>query len=125
MTMPFEPLEDKRIYQRAEAVGDRIWEIVLKWEWFARRTVGTQWVSAADSIGANIAEAGGRFHPADVRNFFYHARGSLRESKYWLRRALKRGLITQEEFAAIDDALEQLSSEINQCINYQKTRQTR
>jgi len=123
--MPYETLESKRMYQRAEAIADRIWEIVDRWNWFARRTVGIQWVDAGDSIGGNIAEAGGRFHPNDVRNFLFYARGSLRESKYWLRRAHRRGLITDEEQKFVDDELEQLSREINEAIRYQKTRNRR
>jgi len=123
--MAYETLESKRMYQRAEAIADRIWEIVDRWNWFARRTVGIQWVDAGDSIGGHIAEAGGRFHPNDVRNFLFYARGSLRETKYWLRRAHRRGLITDEEQKFVDDELEQLSREINEAIRYQKTRNRR
>jgi four helix bundle protein len=110
------------MYQRAEAIADRIWELVLPWVWFAKRTVGVQLADAADSIGANIAEAGGRFHPAEVRNFLFFARGSLRETKYWLRRCSKRGLLPAQEVAELDEELEQLSREISQAINHQKTR---
>jgi four helix bundle protein len=120
--MAYETLESKRVYQRAELLADRVWEIVSGWEWFAKKTVGTQLARAADSIGANVAEAGGRFHPADVRNFLYFARGSLRETKYWFRRALRRRLMTDEQVTPLDEELEQLAREINQCINYQKTR---
>src|SRR6516165_1075139 len=120
--MPYEPLEEKRVYQRAEALGDRVWEIVIQWDWFARKTVGGQLARAADSIGANIAEAGGRFHPNDVRNFFYFARGSLREAKFWLRRAAKRGLMTAGTVANLDTELERLAREINECIRFQKSR---
>src|SRR5689334_18862215 len=104
--MPYEPLEEKRVYQRAEAFGDRIWELVDGWRWFPKRTVGIQFAEAADSIGANIAEAGGRFHPNDVRNFLYYARGSLREAKFWLRRSLARGLIQPDRVAELDAELE-------------------
>jgi len=120
--MPFEALEEKRVYQRAEALGDCVWKIVEVWQWFAKRTVGMQMVRAADSIGANITEAGGRFHPNDVKNYFYYSRGSLRETKYWLRRALQRGLLDESKFKELDNELEQLSSEINQCIRFQKNR---
>src|SRR5262245_52121216 len=120
--MPFEPLESKRVYQRAEAFADQAWELVLGWDWFTKKWMGCQLATAADSIGANIAEAGGRFHPADVRNFLYHARGSLRETKYWLRRALARRLMPEAEHKSMDDDLEQLSREINRAINHQRTR---
>jgi four helix bundle protein len=120
--MPFEPLESRRVYQHAEEVADRVWDLVIVWDWFPKKTVGTQLARAADSIGANIAEAGGRFHPGDVRNFLYYSRGSLRETKYWLRRAVRRKLITAEVFGSLDEELEQLSREINGSINHQKTR---
>lgn len=98
----YEPLESKRIYQRAEVLADNVWNYVLSWEWFAKKVVGMQLARAADSIGANIAEAGGRFHPADVRNFFYYARGSLRETKYWLRRATNRKLLSADVLTTLD-----------------------
>ena len=122
--MPYEPLEEKRVYRRAEALCDRVWEVVVGWEWFAKRTVGDQFARAADSIGANIAEAGGRFHPKEVQNHLYYARGSLRETKFWQRRALTRGLIDPDAAAALDQELEQLGREINECINYQESRST-
>ena len=120
--MPFEPLESKRIYQRAEELGDRVWDLVITWQWFALKTVGLQLARAVDSIGANIAEAGGRFHPYDVRNFLYYARGSLRETKFWLRRAVRRRLMNEEDFSGLDAELEQLAREINSSVNHQKER---
>ena len=57
-TVQFDELE---VYQLAERLSDQIWAIVLRWNVFARDTVGKQLVRAADSVGANIAEgAGGR-----------------------------------------------------------------
>lgn len=120
--MPYEPLEEKRMYQRAEAVGDRVWELVHVWDWFRKQTVGGQFARAADSIGANIAEAGGRFHPNDVKKFLYYARGSLRETIFWLRRSLTRAFITQADFDSLNGELEQLSREINSAIKFQKGR---
>jgi four helix bundle protein len=122
--VPYETLESRRVYQRAEALADRVWEMIVPWEWFARRTIGVQLARAADPIGANVAEAGGRFHPADVRNFLYYARGSLRETKYWLRRTGQRGLASPEQVAQLDEELEQLSREINECIKFQRTRRS-
>jgi len=122
--MPFEPLESKRVYQRAEVVSDRVWELVVNWEWFAKKTLGSQLARAADSIGANIAESAGRFHPGEVRNFLYYARGSLLETRFWLRRAHGRGLIPVETFTSLIAELDQLAREINQCVAFQKTRAT-
>lgn len=120
--MAFEPIEDRRMYQRAEALADEVWELVHKWDRFARRVQGEQFARAADSIGANIAEAGGRFHPNDVIKFLYYSRGSLREAKYWLRRSVARQLIPPETATRLDAELEQLSKEINGTIRHQKQR---
>jgi four helix bundle protein len=120
--MPYERLEDKRVYQHAEVLADRVWQIVTCWNWFAQKTVGCQWVDATDSIGANVAEASGRFHANDVKKFLYYARGSLRESKYWLRRALARELVSPADATDLDQQLEYLSSEVNAAINFQKRR---
>ena len=55
-------------------------------------TVGIQLVRAADSIGANIAEAYGRRSRADRRRMLFIARGSACELEHWLALAHARGL---------------------------------
>jgi len=67
--------------------------LLRPWPVFDKTTVGEQLVRATDSIGANIAEGYGRFHFGDQLRFFYFARGSLFEAKYWLRRAERRHLL--------------------------------
>jgi four helix bundle protein len=52
--------EGLRVYQLAEKLADRIWRIVINWDYFAKTTVGQQIVDAADGVGANIAEGTGR-----------------------------------------------------------------
>jgi four helix bundle protein len=59
MALKFEEL---RVLQAAEGVADSIWRQVVRWDPFAREVVGGQLARAADSVGANIAEAFGRFH---------------------------------------------------------------
>ncbi len=48
-------------YKRAFHLSNFVWEIVIKWDYFSRNTIGEQFVSAADSISANIAEGFGRY----------------------------------------------------------------
>lgn len=89
-------LEELRVLRDAEGVADRIWQEIVGWEPFAKEVVGSQLARAADSIGANIAEAYGRFHFGEKLRFLYYARGSLYETKYWLNRTMARQLIAPE-----------------------------
>ena len=82
--------ENLRIYKLAEDIADIVWDIVSKWEYSAKDTVGKQLVNSADSIRANLAEGYGGGSHADNRRFAKISRGSLFEVKHWLRRAYKR-----------------------------------
>ncbi len=106
-------LEDLRVLQDAEQVADGIWRQVVEWEPFAREVVGGQLARAADSIGANIAEAFGRFHYGEKLQFLYYARGSLFETKYWLNRALKRQLMAPEQPRDYANRLTGLARQLN------------
>jgi len=120
--MPYEPIESRRVYQRAEAITDRVWESVRGWGWFLKQTIAGQFTRAADSIGANVAGSGGRYHPGEVKKFLDYARGSLRETVYRVRRWLARGLIDQLVSDSLGAESEQLSKEINQSIAFQNKR---
>ena len=105
--------EDLRILQGAEEVADGIWQQVTGWNEFPRDVVGKQMARAADSIGANIAEAFGRFHFGEKLQFLYYTRGSLFETKYWLNRALNRELMTAEEGQKYIAQLTALARQLN------------
>jgi len=81
-----------RAYALASELADELHREVAGWPPFERWTIGLQLVRAADSIGANIAEASGRWHLADKRRLLVIARGSLYELEHWLLRARARGL---------------------------------
>lgn len=61
--------EELRVLKSAEEVADTVWKEVVRWEDFAKDTVGKQTARAVDSIGANIAEAFGRFHYGERLQF--------------------------------------------------------
>jgi four helix bundle protein len=105
--------ENLRVYQLAEDLADTIWDIVVGWDSFARDTVGKQVVRAADSIGANIAEGSGRGSYQDNRRFVRTARGSLNETKHFLRRAWKRGLLTKEHTDNLKPIADNLAPQLN------------
>ena len=109
--------ENLRIYQLSEVISDLVWDTVISWNRFAQETVGRQFVRAADSIGANIAEGAGRGSHADNRRFAKIARGSLFEVKHWLRRAYKRNLLTNDEVHRFQKLIEELTPKISAYIN--------
>ena len=64
--------QDLLVYQLAEQLSDEMWDIVLKWDYFARDTIGKQAVRSADNVGANITEGCGRQSFQDNRRFALH-----------------------------------------------------
>lgn len=105
--------ENLQVYQLAERLADQIWEIVTTWDGFARDTVGRQITRAADSIGANIAEGTGRGSFKDNRRFVRIARGSLYETRHWLRRAFVRKLLTNEQVNSLKPIIAELGPRLN------------
>jgi len=105
--------ENLEVYRLSEKLADGIWGVVEKWEPLARDTVGKQLIQAADSIGANLAEGVGRGSFQDNRRFVRVARGSLNETKHWLRRAYRRNLLNQETIGLLKTILNELSPRLN------------
>ena len=105
--------ENLRVYQLSEELADLIWDVVHTWGAFARFTVGRQMVRAADSIPANIAEGTGRGTVKDKRHFVRISRGSLYETKNWLRRAYRRKLLAEEQTVAIKPLVDSLAPMLN------------
>lgn len=106
-----------RVYQLAEELSNQLWIIVGKWDYFAKDTVGKQIIRSADSIGANIAEGNGRYNYKDNQRFIKIARGSLYETRHWLRLAFNRKLLTNEEINKIKPLIEELSPKLNAYLN--------
>src|SRR6266571_13802 len=105
--------EKLRVYALAETLADQVWEIVIRWDIFAKDTVGKQMIRAADSIGANIAEGTGRGSFQDNRRFVRMARGSLYETRHWLRRAYKRHLLTEKQIGELKPLIDELGPKLN------------
>jgi four helix bundle protein len=114
-------LEDLDIYQLALEIGEYVWKLVNKWEYFPKRTVGEQFVTAADSISANIAEGYGRYFFKDRKTFYYYSRGSLLETKNWIIKSFNRSLITQIEYDLLLNKLQFLHHKLNIYIKKLKT----
>lgn len=106
-------LGDIKAYRISSELSDYIWDEVMKWDWFSKKTVGAQLVEAIDSIAANIAEGFGRYHKKDKIKFYYNSRGSVYESIFWVEKSYKRKLINDETYKKLSDQLSALPKEIN------------
>ena len=117
MTLKFGEL---KILKAAEEVADEIWKEVIQWDPFVRDTIGKQITTSADPIGANIAEAFGRFYYGEKVRFLYYARGSLFETKYWLNRTNERDLIGENQAHEFTQPLSNLARQLNAFISNMK-----
>jgi four helix bundle protein len=110
-------IDDLRVYQLAMQLAEKVWEIVIKWDSFAKYSIGKQYTEAADSIGANISEGFGRFHFKDSKNFLFYSRGSLYETRTWTIKAHSRKLVSDEENKELIENIQDLSIRLNNYIN--------
>ena len=111
-------LNDISSYKVAYHLSNYVWDIVIGWEYFARDTVGKQFVQSIDSVSANIAEGFGRFGKKDKIKFYRYSMGSLRESFDWNEKSKHRKLLTEAQYKHIFSELEKLPREINSLIKF-------
>lgn len=69
-------LNKVRVYKLSFALSNEVWEMIVEWDEFSKRSVGLQFVRAIDSISANIAEGFGRYGKKDKVHFYRIARAS-------------------------------------------------
>ena len=112
-------LEDLEVYNLSMSLSDKVWNFVIKWEYFSKDTIGKQWVRASDSVSANISEGFGRNTYRDSRSFYYIARGSLYESKTWLDKARRRKLISEDDYHVLFSEHNVLGLKLNNFIKAQ------
>ncbi|QFS50239.1 four helix bundle protein [Nostoc sphaeroides] len=58
-----------------------------------------------------------RYNLQDNQRFIKIARGSLNETRHWLRLAYKRKLLTQEQINIIKPIIDELSPKLNAYLN--------
>lgn len=106
--MNYLSLKDLNSYSISFDLSNYIWDIVVKWDYFAKDTVGKQFVRSIDSISANIAEGFGRYHKKDKILFYRYSYGSIQESINWVQKAKCRNLVSLEQYERIKNDLEKL-----------------
>jgi len=115
-------------------LGDlEIYKIAIELSFLARQVfdvlpyqdkchIGSQFLDAIDSIGANIAEGFGRYHCKDSLKFYYYSRGSLYESKHWIYLLKTRNLVGTDVYDMILQSLETEGVKLNNFITSLKSK---
>jgi len=114
-------IKDLVVYQKALEISDLGWEIYTQ---VPRKfyQISGQFITAVDSIGANIAEGYGRGSFKDRKNFLQISRGSLYETAFWLERLTTRMLIREEDADGLKNLLIKESILIMGYIKYLKSK---
>ncbi len=104
------------VYQLSMDLGEMVWDIVIKWDYFHKDTIGKQLVRAVDSVAANLSEGFGRYHFKEAKHFSYYSRGSLYETKTWLTKSYNRKLISEEQFQYFTMEIDKIGVKLNNYI---------
>jgi four helix bundle protein len=110
-------LEELKVYQLSMGIAEEIWDIVNKWDYFSKDTIGKQLIRAVDSVAANLSEGFGRFFYKEERQFCYYSRGSLYETLTWLTKASNRKLVTCEDYDKFTKEINNIGVKLNNYIN--------
>jgi len=110
-------LDELRVYNLSMDLAEEIWNIVIKWDYFAKDVIGKQLIKAIDSVAANLSEGFGRFFYKEEKQFCYYSRGSLYETKTWLTKASNRNLISNDDFEKFTKEINDIGVKLNNYIN--------
>ena len=108
------------VYKLAEELSDMVWYNFDKWNKKIQNTVGYQIIRSSDSISANLAEGYGRYTPADRKKFYLYSRGSLEETKSWLRKLIRRKVLSESNATEYRTIVDKLGPKLNAFINSTK-----
>jgi len=116
--MKYLDINDLNAYRISFQLSNYIWNLVLKWDFFPKDTIGKQLVRAIDSISSNIAEGFGRYGKKDKINFYRYSYGSIKETIDWIEKAKFRNLLKKDEYLYIQTQLELVPREVNSLIKF-------
>lgn len=109
-------LEDLEVYKISRELSKDSWEIYNGLDSEFKYIFGRQYITAVDSIGANVSEGYGRYHFLDKVKFYYNARASLFESKHWVSLLYERKVIFEERQNELINRFNLLNAKLNNLI---------
>ena len=113
-------LRKMAFFKEFVAVADWAWAVVSKWPFLAQDTVGKQLVRAIDRVGATLVEGDGRYSDLEACHFFSMARGSARETRYWIERSVARDLLERNDADRQLAVLLGATRQLNALIRYRR-----
>jgi len=111
-------IDSLEVYKIALEVSDKAWDAFNTLSKNFQYHIGNQFLDAADSLGANIAEGYGRYHFKESVNFNLYARGSAFETRFWLNRLTKRNLISSSLSEEMNNLLDVFLKKVNAYNRY-------
>lgn len=108
------------VYRLSEELSDLVWNSYDNWPQKVKQTIGYQIIRASDSIAANLAEGYGRYTPADRKRFYLFSRCSFEETNTWLRKVIRRDILTKTEIHAFTSIIDELGPKLNAFIKSTK-----
>lgn len=111
-------LKNLEVYKRARELSEIAWEIYNQLDWESKKIMGFQFISAVDSIGANIAEGYSRYHYLDRIKFYYNSRGSLSEAnEHWMELLMERKKVAEKDYKRFKSVASKISIKLNNFIS--------
>jgi len=83
-------LNDIEAYKITFILSNYVWDVVITWDYLAKKTVCEQFVRTIDSVSANIAECFRRYGKKDKNKFYKYSFGSMKEVFDWNQKSIRR-----------------------------------
>ena len=117
-TNKFIPLNDLIVYQLSRQLSAKAWNIYSNLTYEHKKIIGDQFITATDSVGANIAEGYARFHYRDKIRFYHFSRASLSEAiNHWAELMEERNIINSQTFKHLKEIHSVLEVKLNNFIS--------
>ena len=115
--MEYKSFEEMPVWQKAMDLAIKIHSLTEGLPRAEEFGLTCQIRSSGLSVSGNIAEGFGRKHTKDKLNFYFHARGSLAETKSHLVYGHKVGYFNQAEYEEYSNLVGEVWKELNALIS--------
>ena len=110
LAMPSNNVEDLKVYQKAVAAADAVFAITNRPSFDGDAELRQQLRTSSGRIQGHLQEGSGQKIDKHKAHFVVIARGSAKETKGHLRRALGYGFISNEEYLKFWDTYDEIAA---------------